>query len=83
MDQCALPLGLKTIEEITYPMTVPMPSVHFLYHKKPVHKRIQELCLKEVHVVQKLEKVYSRKTKVHFVAQWHHGELDRENGHRE
>lgn len=37
-------------------MTVFMPSVHFLYSTKQVHKRIQGLCLKEVHVVQKLEK---------------------------
>lgn len=81
VDQGALPLGLKTIEEIIHPITVSRPSVHFPYHKKQVHRRIQELCLKEVHVVQKREKVYSRKIKVHFMAQWHHGELDRESGH--
>ena len=59
MDQSGLPLGLKTIEEIACPVTA---SVHFFYCNKQVHKRTWKLCLKEVHVVQKLQKDHSRKS---------------------
>lgn len=79
VDQRALALGLKTIDEITCPVTVSMPSVHFLHCNKQVHRRIQKICLRGVRVVQKLEKDYSRKISVHFMAQCHHGQLDREN----
>lgn len=76
VDQRALPLGLETNEEIICPMTASMLLVHFLSCNKQICKRMQELHLREVH---KLEKDYSRKIKVHFMALHHHGEPDREN----
>lgn len=60
VDQRALPLGLKMTEETACLVTVSMASVHFPYCDKQVHKRMQELCPKEVHVVQKLKKDHSR-----------------------
>ena len=62
MDQNGLPLGLKTIEEIACPVTVSMASMHFFYCNRQVHKRTWKLCLREVHVVQNLEKDHSRKS---------------------
>lgn len=62
MDQNGVPLRLKTTEEIPCPVTVSMASVHFFYCNRQVHKRTWKFCLKEVHVVQKLEKDYSRKS---------------------
>lgn len=60
VDQRALPLGLKTIEDTACPVTVSMASVHFLYCDKQVHKGMQEFCPKEAHAVQTLEKDHSR-----------------------